>query len=199
MSSWFEPLPDETFKDSQLHLHWLATNGCFPKRAFIFHPRVGRWRWSWCLFMEHIDRNVRNIVPPGTTFALCLGGYALRNEFRCLELCVSKVCEIIQSPANTSHFCSLAVRVLISVLSLMYRKHETSCARRLWLTQYQCGSSWWSALQGIGGCKVVWCRPHLCLQVCGQWTIVFETFSDSRSWPRLGTKQCRKVHWEAWT
>ena len=74
--------------------------------------------------MEHIDRNVRKIVPPGTTFALCLDGHdwhASRNGFEWLELCVIKGCEVIQSPANTSYFlqpCDASINMCFKSCSL---------------------------------------------------------------------------------
>ena len=54
------------------------------------------------LLVDHIERNVRTL--PVGKIVVCLDGHSSRNGFDWLESCVEKGIEVVQSPANTSHF-----------------------------------------------------------------------------------------------
>ncbi len=55
-------------------------------------------------FVKHLDKYVRNFLPSSTSYLLTLDGHKSRIGFECLELCQENNCEVVQAPANTSHF-----------------------------------------------------------------------------------------------
>eukprot|EP00171_Calliarthron_tuberculosum_P003025 IDg3025t1 len=55
-------------------------------------------------FLKHLNDYVRTIVPEGVPYCVSLDGHKSRCGIEWLEFCSKNKVEVIQAPANTSHF-----------------------------------------------------------------------------------------------
>ena len=55
-------------------------------------------------FLKHLNKFVRMFVPEETHYLLSLDGHGSLNGFEWVQECHKSRCEVVVSPANTSHF-----------------------------------------------------------------------------------------------
>lgn len=105
MSNWFDPLRGDQYCDESGNPHWFATGGWFPADAALFPTENGSMEKRVIPFVvDHVHRHVRKVLGPTVKFVLSLDGHSSRNGYDWLESCNAKGIEVVQSPANTSHF-----------------------------------------------------------------------------------------------
>ena len=118
MSKWFEPLNSGIYKFENGRPHPLSEHGWCPDDACVAMTENGSMQMDVMpMFIEHINSFVRRTVNASLHYIFCLDGHSSRKGIKCLELCIDYKCEVIQSPANTSHFlqpCDNAVNKYIS-------------------------------------------------------------------------------------
>ena len=59
------------------------------------------------ILVDHINTNIRKIVPLENKLCLVLDGHSSGKEWDWLRKCVAHNIEVVQSPANTSNFTAL--------------------------------------------------------------------------------------------
>ena len=113
MQAWFDRLPVEIFKDPTGEPHWLVKDEWFPENSCIVVSESGSMTKALIpILVEHINTNIRKIIPVDKRVCLVLDGHSSRKGWDWLETCVSHNIEVVQSPANTSHFLSLVMLIL---------------------------------------------------------------------------------------
>ncbi len=100
MSDWFDPLPKESYGGHTLtEQDWFAAYG-----AVQISEKGSMTRAIIPSFVKHFDKYVRNFLPSSTSSPLTLDGHKSRMGVEWVDLCQQNNCEVVQSPANTSHF-----------------------------------------------------------------------------------------------
>ena len=80
MQSWFNPLPVEIFKDSTGEPHWLAKDDWFPDNGCIVGSKNRSMTKALIpILVDHINTNIRKIVPPEKKVCLVRDGHSSRK------------------------------------------------------------------------------------------------------------------------
>ena len=104
MSNWVEPLPS-IYKNSGEICRKFEQENWFPKDGVIKCTEKGSMEMSIMpAFIKHLNAYVRSFLPNDVSYLLSLDGHGSRNGVEWLELCSENRCEVVVSPANTSHF-----------------------------------------------------------------------------------------------
>ncbi len=100
MSAWFDPLSKEEFANHKLTaLNW------FPEDGVVKVTENGSMtREILPALMKQLHKFVSKFLPTGMFYLLCLDGHKSRLGIYGLRYVKKNHCEIVQSPANTSHF-----------------------------------------------------------------------------------------------
>ena len=105
MSNWYMKLAEDEYELSYGHLRVLTEDGWFPSDASLVMAEKGSMEMCIIpLFMQHLNRFVRQYVPSEQHYVLVLDGHISRKGVDWLELAQEMNFVVVQSPANTSHF-----------------------------------------------------------------------------------------------
>ncbi len=100
MTRWCDPLPAESYGG-----HVLTENNWFPSNGVVKMSGEGSMTSDIIpSFIRHLDMHARQFLSATTSDLLSLDGH--KSEIGCewLEICRQNNCEVVQTPANTSHF-----------------------------------------------------------------------------------------------
>lgn len=103
MTRWFEPLSPEIFKDGTGVPYWFTKEDWFPKSSFCVGTKKGSMDVDVIPFVvDHINAHAKR--RPGESLLLLLDGHKSRGGIRWIEKCMETNIEVVQLPANTTHF-----------------------------------------------------------------------------------------------
>lgn len=106
MKHWIDPIP-LSFEEnlSRPDCKVLLDEDWFPRDGVIRCSENGSTEQANIhLFIQHFNNYARKFVPQSTTILLSLDGHSSRGGYEWLEMCKEYNIEVIQAPANTSHF-----------------------------------------------------------------------------------------------
>ena len=128
-TTWTDPLDQEKFKENGAPDRY-ARLGWFPKDAALFTSANGSMEMSHMhLLVEHVNRYFRKFVPLPDPLLILLDGHSSRNGCHWVHKAQEFSIEVVQSPANTSHFlqpCDQSVNKIFK--KEMRKKRDQLCA-----------------------------------------------------------------------
>lgn len=105
MSNWLLPLDKDSFSSLPIDLQRHTDSEWFTSTGVIVCSEKGSMTGALLEhFMRHLNNFVRTIVPPGLAYCVSLDGHKSRCAFGWLDFCKKNSIEVVQTPANTSHF-----------------------------------------------------------------------------------------------
>lgn len=106
MSGWTQPLRGADVSSLKgTALERFTNEGWFPEDASIVMSENGYMEKRLVpLYMEHLNRHMRKFVNLSQKYLLTLDGHSSRKGLDWLEAATKNGCEVIQAPANRSHF-----------------------------------------------------------------------------------------------
>lgn len=105
MFRWFAALDKNLYKFNSGGLKRLSNQGWFPSNTAVEVSEYGSMdKGIISLFVQHLNCSIRRFVTSIEHYVLLLDGHSSRKGFNWLEVCGKIKCEVVQSPANTSHF-----------------------------------------------------------------------------------------------
>ena len=138
MTSWTAALkcnavhPRET---GTIPLEYAAytTNNWFPSDGVIAVSDKGSMTMELLpMFIRHFNRNARRYVNSGESIVITIDGHRSRNGVEWLQLCQQFSIEVVQAPANTTHFLQPCdSHILKSFKSSMRRLRDAFCTSNI--------------------------------------------------------------------
>ena len=105
MSNWYLQLSEEKYKFEDGNLKRFTREGWFSSDACVVMADNGSMTMEIIpVFMAHLDKFVRQFFQQEMHYVLLLDGNSSRNGIDWLDFAKAHKCEVVQSPANTSHF-----------------------------------------------------------------------------------------------
>lgn len=105
MSNWFLPLDSEVYQHLPPPLSSLLREDWFPRDGVVICTENGSMTMAAMpLFISHLEKFVRTIVPSPTSYCVTIDGHSSRKGIDWIEQCIKNNAEVAQSPADTSHF-----------------------------------------------------------------------------------------------
>lgn len=168
MSSWFEPLDATQYKGLPVEVREHTTRvGWFPKNGVVVCSENGSMDMNILpLFIQHINKFVRQFVPPETSYITTLDGHGSRKGIEWVELCTRNNCEVVLAPANTSHFmqpCDQDVNKTFATQVRSIRDELRKCAitdTKSIQVKLMCGSFAFKKVS-VQDCVFAFCRTGL--------------------------------------
>lgn len=169
MQRWFEPLPSDLFKDECGGAHWMTAEW-MPPGSFIIGTKNGSMEQGIIHFViEHMHRHARKIVPnTRKALLLLLDGHASRGGAEWLERGVEKKIEIVQAPANTSHFIQPCDDRINKTFKRTVRKTRDALCKTTWV---ECADMRIKMMLGVAGYRSL--TPE----------VVRKSFKATKMWP----------------
>lgn len=191
MTNWFLPLDNEVYKFGDGELRKLTNRGWFPCDGHVAVSENGSMDMNIIsIFIHHLNRFVRKFVPREKHYVLLLDGHSSRKGIDWLDLCEENGCEVVQSPANTSHFLQPCDRLVNKKFQHTVRETRDSlCLAAITDTKsmrfkFLCGVRGFEAIS-LADIRKSW-------EETGLWPMNFD-FADR--WLKKGTSYANKPTW----